>query len=273
MSPDAPRKFEDRLRQRASITRNTNTLETIPVNYQPHENIPNTPLAASTISFLLGSIFSLGLTLFLTGGISDRWWATYQLGFFLAAWSGFHWGEFAVTAGWNRDKCSVDSFLLDNGAMYHIANGSALVEYLIILYLKPSLKAYHYISTIENEANTSPLGVIMVIIGQTLRASAMIQASTNFSHIVALRKLPSHRLVTNGIYSVFRHPSYAGFFYWALGTQLVLQNPISSIGFMLVLWRFFSRRIKVEEKALVNFFGEEYENYRRRVSTNIPFIR
>jgi len=108
MPSDIPKNFEDRLRQRDSTNKNTNTLETIPVNHQPHENIPNTPLAASTISFLLGSIFSLGLMLFLTGGISDRWWATYQLGFFLAAWSGFHWGEFAVTAGWNRDKCSVD---------------------------------------------------------------------------------------------------------------------------------------------------------------------
>jgi hypothetical protein len=107
MSSDAPQGFEDRLRQRASAM-NPNTLETIPVNHHPHENIPNTPLAASAISFLLGCIFSLGLMLFLMGGISERWWATYQLGFFLAAWSGFHWGEFAVTAGWNRSKCSVD---------------------------------------------------------------------------------------------------------------------------------------------------------------------
>lgn len=42
----------------------------------------------------------------------------------------------------------------------------------------------------------------------------------------------------------FRHPSYAGFFYWALGTQLVLQNPISFLGFLIVLWRFFSQRIR-----------------------------
>lgn len=107
MSSDVCQGFEDRLRQR-TFAKNSKTLETIPVNYQPHDNIPNTPLAASTISFLLGCIFSFGLMLLLTGGISAHWWATYQLGFFLAAWSGFHWGEFAVTAGWNRDKCSVD---------------------------------------------------------------------------------------------------------------------------------------------------------------------
>ncbi|OJA13807.1 hypothetical protein AZE42_00517 [Rhizopogon vesiculosus] len=263
MSSDVPQGFEDRLRQRTS-TRNSNTLETIPVNHQPHGNIPNTPLAASTISFLLGCLFSLSLTLFITGGISEHWWATYQLAFFLAAWSAFHWGEFAVTAGWNRDKCSVDSFLLDNGAMYHVAHGVALMEYLITLYLKPSLKAHSYVSTI---------GVIMVVVGQTLRSAAMIQASDNFSHIVAFRKLPSHQLVTHGVYSMFRHPSYAGFFYWALGTQLVLQNPVSSIAYLFVLWKFFSRRIKAEEKALILFFGQDYENYRRRVGTKIPFIR
>jgi len=107
MSSDVPQGFEDRLRQRASAS-SSNPLDTIPVNHQPHNNIPNTPLAVSTISFLLGCIFALSSTLFLTGGISKPWWATYQLGFFIAAWSGFHWGEFAVTAGWNRHKCSVD---------------------------------------------------------------------------------------------------------------------------------------------------------------------
>ena len=83
-------------------------LMTIPASTEPHGGIPNTPLAASSISFLLGGLFALGFSLFLQGGLLSPWWATYQFGFFVAAWSAFHWGEFAVTAGWNLEKCSVD---------------------------------------------------------------------------------------------------------------------------------------------------------------------
>ena len=45
-------------------------------------------------------------------------------------------------------------------------------------------------------------------------------------------------------YSWFRHPSYTGFFYWALGTQLVLQNPVTFVFFAILLWRFFYYRIR-----------------------------
>ncbi|THH14891.1 hypothetical protein EW146_g5505 [Bondarzewia mesenterica] len=261
-SDDVPNGFDERLRRRRIIQ---SQLETIPSTGipQPHGNIPNTPLAASFISFLLGSIFSLAFTTFLFGGSSSYWWSTYQLGFFVAAWALFHWGEFAVAAGWNREKCSVDSFLLDNGKLYHAANGFALLEYLITLYLNPSLKSYPYISAI---------GVFMVVVGQALRSIAMIHASTNFSHALAFRKLANHQLVTDGIYAWFRHPSYAGFFYWALGTQLVLQNPVAFTAFLLLLWRFFSQRIQTEEKMLVQFFGDPYVDYRKRVGTRIPFI-
>jgi protein-S-isoprenylcysteine O-methyltransferase len=96
-----------RIQQRESVT--AHPLETVPKNvaHKPHGTIPNTPLTISIISFLLGSSFSLAFVLFLSGGMS-YWWSTYQLGFFIAAWSAFHWAEFAVTAGWNFDKCSVD---------------------------------------------------------------------------------------------------------------------------------------------------------------------
>ncbi len=84
-------------------------LATIPTQVRaPKEGIPNTPLAASTVSFLLGSVFSLGALTFIVGGFQLNWWSTYQLGFFIAAWAAFHWAEFAVTAGWNLEKCSVD---------------------------------------------------------------------------------------------------------------------------------------------------------------------
>ena len=89
---------------------------------------------------------------------------TYQLRFFIAAWSFFHWAEFAVTAGWNFEKCSVDcmplsivchltkltpfqsAYILDNGSMYHIANGTALTEFLISRYFWPSSKSWPYVS-------------------------------------------------------------------------------------------------------------------------------
>ena len=99
---------EDVLRRRAAPAQQ-NTLETVPIPsaFKGDGFIPNTPLAASTISFLLGSVFTVGVSIVVSGGC-DYWWCTCQIGFFFAAWSAFHWGEFAVTAGWNREKCSVD---------------------------------------------------------------------------------------------------------------------------------------------------------------------
>ncbi|KAJ7094659.1 Isoprenylcysteine carboxyl methyltransferase family-domain-containing protein [Mycena belliarum] len=225
--------------------------------------IPNTPLAASLLSFLLGGTFALGALTFVVGGFETCWWATYQLGFFAAAWSAFHWGEYAVTAGWNFEKCSVDSFLLENGSMYHIAHGTAVAEYVVTLYFKPGLKTYPYASLI---------GMVMVVVGQALRSGAMIQASTNFSHAVAFQKRDSHKLVTDGIYAWLRHPSYTGFFYWALGTQVVLQNPVSFVLYTGVMWRFFYYRTRAEERALIKFFGDDYVQYRKRVGTMIPFV-
>ncbi|KAG6911201.1 hypothetical protein DXG01_003068 [Tephrocybe rancida] len=278
MDPDTAQGFEQRIKQREAAQKHP--LQTIPATHEPLGNIPNTPLAVSTIAFLLGGVFSVGLFMFANGGFGGYWWASAQLGFFVAAWAGFHWGEFAVTAGWNLEKCSVDSYLLDNGAMYHIANGTALTEYLLTLYFKPSLKTFPYVTL---------LGILFVLVGQLLRSIAMIHAATNFSHAVAFRKRENHRLVTDGVYasvlptqllptsvdvsySWFRHPSYAGFFYWALGTQLVLQNPLTFVIFAVLLWRFFYYRTRTEEKALIKFFGDDYVKYRQQVGTKIPFV-
>ncbi|EMD40781.1 hypothetical protein CERSUDRAFT_111364 [Gelatoporia subvermispora B] len=264
-APQTADGFDERLRQRLAAPP-PRPLETIPRDptFRSEGHIPNTPLAAATISFILGGSFVLGSLTFLVGGFDNHWWATPQLGFYVAAWSFFHWAEFAVTAGWNPDKCSVGSFLLENGALYHVAHTVAVFEYLVTLYFKPSVKSY---------SNVSTFGVALAVAGQILRSLAMIHAGSSFSHIVAYRKLDTHILVTNGIYRWFRHPSYTGFFYWALGAQLVLQNPISFVAFVIVLWRFFYYRIKGEESSLVRFFGNDYVEYRKRVGIWIPFIR
>ena len=94
-------------------------LETLPpdgLNAYRGKYIPNTPLAASLVSALLGVTFTLGCVLFFNPNAflerivpiqeqRDRW---STLGFFFAALAAFHWGEYAVAAGWNRKRCSVD---------------------------------------------------------------------------------------------------------------------------------------------------------------------
>lgn len=105
---DAPAGFDERVQQRAALKSDAlDTTAPSAVN-APLGTLPNTLLAVAFISFVLGWIFTIGSIIFLAGGLHYFWWSTYQLGFFVAAWSAFHWGEFAVTAGWNREKCSVD---------------------------------------------------------------------------------------------------------------------------------------------------------------------
>lgn len=88
------------------------------------------------------------------------------------------------------------------------------------------------------------VGLALILTGQLLRSFAMIHASTNFSHALAYTKREDHTLVTTGVYALARHPSYAGFFWWALGTQIFLGNPVATVGFAVLLTRFFAHRIQ-----------------------------
>ena len=94
-------------------------------------------------------------------------------------------------------------------------------------------------------------GFCIAVMGQTFRSLAMIHAASNFNHTVQTQKDPTHVLVTSGVYSLVRHPSYFGFFWWAVGLQLFLANPITAILFTYVLWNFFSNRIKYISEYLL----------------------
>lgn len=71
-------------------------------------SLPNTLLAVVIIAFFLGGIFCVSFLTVAFGNFEKYWWFTRQLAFFLCAWSLFHWAEFAVTAGWNLERCNVD---------------------------------------------------------------------------------------------------------------------------------------------------------------------
>jgi protein-S-isoprenylcysteine O-methyltransferase len=91
---------------------------------------------------------------------------------------------------------------------YHVANGTALAEYLIGAYFWPQWKMSQSLSLFgasllnrfEIFKLNKSVGLGLAFGGQVLRSVAMIQAASNFSHQVAFRKVESHQLVTHGVY-------------------------------------------------------------------------
>lgn len=64
------------------------------------------------------------------------------------------------------------------------------------------------------------MGIILCTAGEVFRKLAMWHAGSGFTHLVAFRKQKNHTLVTDGVYSICRHPAYLGFFLFSVGTQV-----------------------------------------------------
>lgn len=69
-----------------------------------------------------------------------------------------------------------------------------------------------------------------------------------------------------------RHPSYFGFYWWAVGVQVLLINPICMVLFIYWLHKFFSERITYEEYTLLRFFKDEWTEYKNKTPTLMPLI-
>lgn len=249
----------------------------------PPDYLPKGRKSLSAIAehaFAIGIAF--GFTLLIAGQLAYNGHYLWRLPFFITVLTTFHFLEFDMTARYNPPDAKVSSFLLfNNGMAYNVAHTTAMVEILVRYWLQSNgyLK-FAFAPQILSEIMASlpgswaaVAGISLVILGQTFRSLAMKQAGTSFNHIVQSNKKEDHILVTTGVYAISRHPAYFGFFWWGLGTQLVLGNSICFLAYSAVLWKFFAHRIMHEEKHLVSFFGKDYEEYRNRTPVRIPFIR
>lgn len=80
------------------------------------------------------------------------------------------------------------------------------------------------------------VGFVIASIGYLLRASAEIKMEANFTHVIRKEKDNTHELVTTGVYSIFRHPSYTGWFYYCIGREILLLNPVTFVIATVSTW-------------------------------------
>ncbi|KAL1623197.1 farnesyl cysteine-carboxyl methyltransferase [Diplodia seriata] len=233
------------------------------------ELLPGQPRSQSGIgfrAFALGQVLGLSAALTLYLAVA-RGSAAWRAPLFAATLAVFHFLEFWTTARYNTPAAQTRSFLFTNGKEYQIAHSTAMLEHVVTHLLFPG---WH--ERVNLGGLTTAVGVGLIVLGQAVRSAAMAKAGTNFNHLVQSSKKSDHVLVKDGVYALLRHPSYFGFFWWGLGTQLMLGNVVCLVAYAAVLWGFFSRRIKHEEIFLINFFGDEYRQYRAATPVKIPFI-
>lgn len=76
--------------------------------------------------------------------------------------------------------------------------------------------------------------------------------------------------MTSGAYRLVRHPIYSGMLIAALGTSLVIGIPglLILLGFVAMV----ISRIGVEERLMLQLFGDRYLQYKKRTKMLIPYL-
>ena len=152
-------------------------------------------------AYSLGLVFLIGLT---------NWHSPF--GLYLMVLATFHLTEYITTALTNPQNLSFDSFLVNHSVQYWAAMLVSWLEYISLNFLFPDLKSSLSLVTYT--------GLLVCLLGEVTRKLAMLHAGRNFNHLVQSHKSRDHKLVTTGIYSLVRHPSYVGWFLWSVGTQV-----------------------------------------------------
>ena len=231
--------------------------ENPPVNARYYSGGQRSLAGISCRAFCLGTTLGVSLSLLTVLVLQEN--GLWRLPFFIATLCVFHYLEFDMTARFNTADAKLSSYLLSsNGSAYNIAHATAVSELLFRSWTRSTYKPdwfelpFQIPTVIPDIPHWLPLlgGGLLVIGGQYARSAAMATAGNSFNHLVQSTKKDNHQLITHGIYAFSRHPSYFGFFWWGIGTQVVIGNRVCLFGYAYVLWKFFASRITSEEDQI-----------------------
>jgi protein-S-isoprenylcysteine O-methyltransferase Ste14 len=103
------------------------------------------------------------------------------------------------------------------------------------------------------------LGLLISVLGIILREWAVLTLRRSYSVIISIDS--RRKLIMHGPYHWLRHPSYTGSILSLVGFSLALGTWFGGLVVLFLSFTGYYYRAKIEEKALLVTYGEEYQNY------------
>jgi protein-S-isoprenylcysteine O-methyltransferase Ste14 len=107
------------------------------------------------------------------------------------------------------------------------------------------------------------------VLGLLFTVWARIVLGRNWSGIVTVKQ--DHELVTAGPYRWVRHPIYTGLLIAFAGSAIARGEWRGVLAVVIVLAGLW-RKLKLEERWMIETFGDAYLRYRAKVRALIPFV-
>ena len=124
---------------------------------------------------------------------------------------------------------------------------------------------------IHTEGNfLGAFGFALMLVGISIRWVAIHTLGRFFTRTVTV--MDDHRIIRSGLYRHLRHPSYAGCLLGDLGLGMAYSNWLSIVIIFVPILAASLYRIRVEEDALLENFGNEYFEYARSTKRLIPKV-
>jgi protein-S-isoprenylcysteine O-methyltransferase Ste14 len=122
---------------------------------------------------------------------------------------------------------------------------------------------------VPNTQTTIFTGVAVVAFGLAFSIWARHTLGRNWSGVVTVKQ--DHELVRSGAYRFVRHPIYTGLLIAFIG-MAIARGEWRGIVAVLIVFAALWRKLKVEERFMIETFGDAYLRYRAEVRALIPFV-
>lgn len=168
-------------------------------------------------------------------------------------------------------KSKIQIFIGNSYKYYRLAyNVFALLTLALILWYQVRMDT---IQLLNRSVVLTVLGILISLSGLLIMVVCIKKYFLSFSGLDAVMNIQqSEPLMISGIHKYVRHPLYLGTFMFIWGIFLVYPT-LSWVIADSVITIYTLIGIEIEEKKLVEEFGDQYKTYKKRVPKLIPRLR